>query len=77
MHARQLSPEAIGASPAQSFSGPSTARIMTKCYCLRFETPPTWRAGSPFLYPQVKVKVTLWLTVSQSVNLGVELSLGR
>jgi hypothetical protein len=21
-------------------------------YCLRFETPPTWRARSPYLYPQ-------------------------
>jgi hypothetical protein len=25
---------------------------MTKCYCLRFETPSTWRARSPCLYPQ-------------------------
>jgi hypothetical protein len=21
------------------------------CYCLKFETPPTWRARSPYLYP--------------------------
>jgi hypothetical protein len=48
--------------------------------CLRFETPPTWRARYPYLYPpgtgwhsysprhwvQVKVKVTLRLTVGQS-----------
>jgi hypothetical protein len=24
---------------------------MTKLYCLRFETPQTWRARSPYLYP--------------------------
>jgi hypothetical protein len=24
---------------------------MTTFYCLRFETPPTWRARSPYLYP--------------------------
>jgi hypothetical protein len=24
---------------------------MTIIYCLRFETPPTWRARSPYLYP--------------------------
>jgi hypothetical protein len=39
------------ASPAQSFSGPSSAGLMTIFYCLRFETPPTWRARSPYLYP--------------------------
>jgi hypothetical protein len=39
-------------SPAQSFSGASPARLMTTfLYCLRFETPPTWRARSPYLYP--------------------------
>jgi hypothetical protein len=80
------------ASPAQSFLGPSPARLLTIFYCLRFETPPTWRARSPYLYPpgrgwssytprhyssnQVKVKDTLRLTVSQSVSLGVEPHLG-
>jgi hypothetical protein len=34
-------------SPAQSFSSPSPATF----YCLRFETPPTWRTRSPYLYP--------------------------
>jgi hypothetical protein len=24
---------------------------MTTFYCIRFETPPTWRARSPYLYP--------------------------
>jgi hypothetical protein len=24
---------------------------MTVFYCLRFETPPTWKAKSPYLYP--------------------------
>jgi hypothetical protein len=37
-------------SPAQSFFGPSPAEPMTIFYCLRFETPPTWRARSPYLY---------------------------
>jgi hypothetical protein len=38
-------------SPAQSISGPSPAGIMTIFYCLRFETPPTWRTRFPYLYP--------------------------
>jgi hypothetical protein len=38
-------------SPAQSFSGPSSAGLMTTFCCLRFETPPTWRARSLYLYP--------------------------
>jgi hypothetical protein len=38
-------------SPAQSFSGISPAGLMTIFYCLRFETPPTWRARSPYLFP--------------------------
>jgi hypothetical protein len=39
------------ALPAQSFSGPRTAGLTTTAYCLRFETPPTWRARSPYSYP--------------------------
>jgi hypothetical protein len=38
-------------SPVQSFSGPSPARVMIIFYCLRFETPPTWRTRSVYLYP--------------------------
>jgi hypothetical protein len=38
------------ASPAQSFSGPSPVELMTIFYCLRFKTPPTRRARSPYLY---------------------------
>jgi hypothetical protein len=38
-------------SPAHSYSGPSPARLMTSAYCLRFETPPTWRTRSLYLYP--------------------------
>jgi hypothetical protein len=34
-------------SPAQSFSGPSPAGLVTTFCCLRFETPPAWRARSP------------------------------
>jgi hypothetical protein len=37
--------------PAQSFLGPSPAGLMTIFYCLIFETPPTWRSRSPYLYP--------------------------
>jgi hypothetical protein len=33
-------------SPAQSLSRPSTAGLMITFYCLRFETPPTWRDRS-------------------------------
>jgi hypothetical protein len=39
------------ASPAQSFPDHSPAGPRTIFYCLRFETPPTWRARSPYLYP--------------------------
>jgi hypothetical protein len=38
-------------SPAQSFSGPSPAGLMTTSYCIRFENPPTWRTRSLYLYP--------------------------
>jgi hypothetical protein len=38
-------------SPAQSFSGLSPAGLMTSFYCLKFETPPTWRTRSLHLYP--------------------------
>jgi hypothetical protein len=37
-------------SSVQSFLGLSPAGLMT-FYCLRFETPPTWRARFPYLYP--------------------------
>jgi hypothetical protein len=38
-------------SPAQLFSDSSPAGLMTTFYCLRFETPSTWRARSLYLYP--------------------------
>jgi hypothetical protein len=38
-------------SPAQLFSGPSSASLMIIFCCLKFETPPTWRARPPYLYP--------------------------
>jgi hypothetical protein len=41
-------------SPAQSSSSPIPTRLMTIFYCLRFETPPPWRARSPYLYPSGK-----------------------
>jgi hypothetical protein len=39
-----------GSSPAQSFSSPIPVGLMTISYSLRFETPPTWRARSPYFY---------------------------
>jgi hypothetical protein len=38
-------------SPAQPFSSPSPAGLMTIFYCLWFETPWTSRARSSYLYP--------------------------
>jgi hypothetical protein len=38
-------------SPEQSFLGPSPAGLVTLFYCVRFETPRTWRPRSPYLYP--------------------------
>jgi hypothetical protein len=44
------------ASPAQSFSGPSPAGLMTVLYYLRFETPITWRIRSLlFMSPRNRV----------------------
>jgi hypothetical protein len=37
-------------SPAQSFSGPSPAGLVTVFCTLRFEITPTWKARSPYLY---------------------------
>jgi hypothetical protein len=40
-------------SPVQSFLGLSPAGLMTIFYCLRFETPQTWRGQIPvFISPQ-------------------------
>jgi hypothetical protein len=39
-------------SPAQSFLGANPTGLVTIFYCLTFETPRTWRARSPHLYPQ-------------------------
>jgi hypothetical protein len=36
--------------PAKSFSGPSPAGLLTIFYCLKLETPQTWRTRSPHLY---------------------------
>jgi hypothetical protein len=37
-------------SPAQSFLSLSPTGLMTIFYCLRFESPSTWRARSTYLY---------------------------
>jgi hypothetical protein len=39
----------IAAGPRQRSHSP--AEFMTTFYCLIFDTPPTWRAKSPYLYP--------------------------
>jgi hypothetical protein len=39
------------ASPAQSFSSPSPAKIMNKFHCFKFKNHPPWRARSRFWYP--------------------------
>jgi hypothetical protein len=39
-------------SPVQSSSGSTPVRLVTTFYCLKFETPPTWRSRSPYVYPQ-------------------------
>jgi hypothetical protein len=72
--------------PVQSFSGPSPLRLAAIFYCLRFKTSffvasydSQGHGGGirPLLNLfKVKVKVTLRLTVSQSVSLGVEPHLG-
>jgi hypothetical protein len=38
-------------SPAQSFSGPNPAGLMTTFYSFRFEIPLTWKSRSSYLYP--------------------------
>jgi hypothetical protein len=38
-------------SPAKPFFRPSPAGLVTILYCLRLETPQTWRARYPHLYP--------------------------
>jgi hypothetical protein len=41
----------IAAGPRRrSFSVPSSTDLITTFYFLRFETPPTWRTRSPYLY---------------------------
>jgi hypothetical protein len=40
-------------SPAQSFSGPSPAKLIIIFYCLRFATCSNWKARSPYLSPTV------------------------
>jgi hypothetical protein len=62
-------------SLAQSFLGPSPAGLMTIFHCLRFETPPIWRAGSPRnrmaqLYPQALGSVFIALYDSQGYDGG-------
>jgi hypothetical protein len=36
---------------ASAFSGPSPAGLMATFYCLRFETPPTWKPGPRIYIP--------------------------
>jgi hypothetical protein len=65
------------ASPVQSFKGPSSAGLMTECYCLCFWDSPTWRAKLLYLnwsFSNLKLYCDRW-SVGQSVlvsgpNLG-------
>jgi hypothetical protein len=69
-------------SPAQSFSGPSPVGLATIFYCLTFETSlfvasydSQGHGGGirPRLHTgNITRQVTLRLTISQSVSLGVE-----
>jgi hypothetical protein len=42
-------------SPAKLISDSSPAVLMIIFCCIRFETPPTWRARSPYLSPRNRV----------------------
>jgi hypothetical protein len=46
-------------SPAQSFLGLNLKGLMTKFYCLKFETPPAWRARSPIYIPRKMVGLVI------------------
>jgi hypothetical protein len=41
---------------------------MTTFYCLRFVTPPTWRARSPYLYPPGTGSSSHWVPFSSSFS---------
>jgi hypothetical protein len=64
--------------PAQSFTGPSPAGLMTIFYCLGFETPHPGGPGSLIYNSQVQVGpvITLSLFVTsydlQSYSLGIQ-----
>jgi hypothetical protein len=56
------------ASTAQSFSGPSSAGLMTKFYCLNFETPPQLEDPNGLCYRHQKSKSCYdWRSISQYV----------
>jgi hypothetical protein len=57
-------------SPAQSFSGPSSAGLLTIFHCLRFEIPSAWRARCPYLYPQEEREP--WLSLYVLRTDGIE-----
>jgi hypothetical protein len=76
----------VTAGPRQrSFSGPSPAGLMTAFYCLGLETPPTWRARSPYfisprnrmarLYPQAMGSLFVASYDSQGYGGGIRLRL--
>jgi hypothetical protein len=58
-------------SPAQSFSGPSPGGLVTIFYCLRFDTPPTWRPG-PKSKSKSKSKLCYDRRFSRPVCLGIK-----
>jgi hypothetical protein len=58
-------------SLAQSFSAPSPAGLMTIFYCLRFETPLTWRARSRIYIPQLLGSLFVATYYSQGYGGGI------
>jgi hypothetical protein len=66
--------ESCWSLPLQSFSGPSPSGLMTIFYCRRFDTPPTWRARSQYLYPPVtgwsSYTPKHWFPVSSPPTIG-------
>jgi hypothetical protein len=52
---------------------------MTTFYCLRFETPPTWRARCPYLYPPgigwPDYNPRHWVSILWFLGLGLSLML--
>jgi hypothetical protein len=62
-------------SQAQSFLGEDPAGLVTIIYSLKFETPPTWRARSPYLYPSgtgwPSCRLRHWISIAPTLLVTV------